>query len=239
MREKFHQKTHYSSQETRIRKRIRDRNRDPARKFPTIVQTNLIFPFFEHFQGYSISLLLFCLCLRVREKEREVSCVYYHLLVAECQALRIPFPRQYSHISSFRWPCLFSPLPILKPLERAPFHPFSFRSPKRETHRFLTLAHHRGTSSPTDVAILMRTGANPIFSGQNGGTLIDSKLRSLFYGDYCFFISRSGKLLNCRVCRILLRNPRVLVRRDIFGRRSVALINLPGNEKCQFLSNTA
>lgn len=230
MREKFHQKTHYSSQETRIRKRIRDRNRDPARKFPTIpVQTNLIFPFFETFSRllyFSPPLLsLFA----VFEKKRERYRARAYITISSSPNAKLSEYLFHGNIPIFLpsgWPCLFSPLPILKPLERAPFHPFSFRSPKRETHRFLTLAHHRGTSSPTDVAILMRTGANPIFSGQNsGGTLIDSKLRggSLFYGDYCFFISRSGKLLNCRVCRILLRNPRVLVRRDTYSEEDRSL----------------
>lgn len=62
----------------------------------------------------------------VREKEREVSCtsVYYHLLVAECQALRIPFPRQYSHISSFRVAMFVFAIANIKTARARPIPPF-------------------------------------------------------------------------------------------------------------------
>lgn len=143
-------------------KRIKRDREDLLESIPDNRPNKFNFPLLWTFSRLLLSTLLFHILslstvCSVREKERKKKkrerrgIVYERILPSpgrRMPALRIPFPRQYFHISSFRWPCLFSPLPILKPLERAATHPLSFLArlfhvfPNREGrgyYRFLTV----------------------------------------------------------------------------------------------------
>lgn len=134
--------------------------------FPLLFKPSLSSSTFRRSEQLSLFAVLW-------ERERYES-VYYHLLVAECQALlRIPFSRQYFHISSVRWPCLFSPLPILKPRSSAPhrtltlFFPlsplFSKRGPLSDSLRWVTLLSR---THPLQMLRFLRE-ADPVFSSWN------------------------------------------------------------------------
>lgn len=134
--------------------------------FPLLFKSSLSSSTFRRSEQLSLFAVLW-------ERERYES-VYYHLLVVECQALlRIPFPRQYFHISSVRWPCLFSPLPILKPRSSAPhrtltlFFPlsplFSKRGPLSDSLRWVTLLSR---AHPLQMLRFLRE-ADPVFSSWN------------------------------------------------------------------------
>lgn len=132
--------------------------------FPLLFKSSLSSSTFRRSEQLSLFAVLW-------ERERYES-VYYHLLVAECQALlRIPFPRQYFHISSVRWPCLFSPLPILKPRSSAshrtlffPLSPlFSKRGRLSDSLRWVTLLSR---THPLQMLRFLRE-ADPVFSSWN------------------------------------------------------------------------
>lgn len=168
MREKFHQKLVTLHKR---RKRIEDRNRDPARKFPTIVQTNLIFPFFERFQGcyFSPPLPHFVSVCGVREKGKEVSrtSVYYHLRM----------PSSPNTFSTAIFPYFFLPVAMFV---------FAIANIKtaRARHSTISLSSRRGNAPISYSRDIIphrcrdsyeNRGGSDIFRG-NGGTLIDSKL---------------------------------------------------------------
>lgn len=192
MREKFHQKLVTLHKR---RKRIEDRNRDPARKFPTIVQTNLIFPFFERFQGcyFSPPLPHFVSVCGVREKEKEVSrtSVYYHLRM----------PSSPNTFSTAIFPYFFLPVAMFV---------FAIANIKtaRARHSTISLSSRRGNapiSYSRDIIphrwsrFLWEPGRIRYFPGKwRNAYRFEIGGESPFYGDYCFFISRSGKLLDSR-----------------------------------------